>query len=605
MRLRLVPGMIARARAVSLRLPGQSLRAHRDYQARLLTDAVMTAIAVQEPFADEFLEGLLPLLRHEAAVGLWQLVVAATSTVAENAIRDAAREALGAEESADRRRLLLVAEALDEEVAWHSPARFQVAANIARDMLSGANARANEQLLYEQRAEWDAIRQNLRTDGTARARYLQGASGYNWSGRGGSAAWRAERRVELQDFEEWLIGRSRLDSVERVVKPPGWRARVPGNWCAYVCPAATTGMPEPYATWVAAGRLLAFPAGLRQVAWPLILSPADPGCAPVPSIEPLLAAAEGLRPDRVSGFIEAVLVDWSSKQDHPDFPVHLYLPAHKAFELGFIDADERRLAMAEARAATLREMADVISALPDDQRHYRAELEQAMGNARLFSRLVDGLGIEFRVVKATWRWPGRSVVDEIRAGTSAKAVQWLASWAHQTCTWMLQQSMEQAWRRAFDRNSAAYWLPAPSVTPTIIQALHVSLRCPLKWMQARRSDCCRTRRLRSTPTDRTATMMKTDDSSAVTPRSWRSVVASVTALATPVGVGVLHPALGDIVAIVELVVALTIIVTALFGSPDLSDRTFRLLRWVGNRPEPPAPERAVQARAGSARRPTS
>ena len=60
LRLRLVPGTIAQARGVSLRLPGQSLRAHRDYQARLLTDAVMTAIAVQEPFTDEFLEGLLP-----------------------------------------------------------------------------------------------------------------------------------------------------------------------------------------------------------------------------------------------------------------------------------------------------------------------------------------------------------------------------------------------------------------------------------------------------------------------------------------------------------------------------------------------------------------
>ena len=55
----------------------------------------MTAIAVQEPFADVFLEGLLPLLRHDAALGLWHLAVAATSTVPENAIRDAAREALG------------------------------------------------------------------------------------------------------------------------------------------------------------------------------------------------------------------------------------------------------------------------------------------------------------------------------------------------------------------------------------------------------------------------------------------------------------------------------------------------------------------------------
>jgi hypothetical protein len=48
--------------------------------------------------------------------------------------------------------------------------------------------------------------------------------------------------------------------------------------------------------------------------------------------------------------------------------------------------------------------------------------------------------------------------------------------------------------------------------------------------------------------------------------------------------------LGEIVAIIELVVVLTIIGAALFGSLDLSDRAFRLLRWIGNRPEPPVPE---------------
>ena len=71
---------------------------------------------------------------------------------------------------------------------------------------------------------------------------------------------------------------------------------------------------------------------------------------------------------------------------------------------------------------------------------------------------------------------------------------------------------------------------------------------------------------------------------------WRSVAASVTTVGTPVGIGVLNPTLGEIVAIIEFLVALTIIVTALFGSSDLSDRAFRLLRWIGNRPEPPAPE---------------
>ncbi len=70
---------------------------------------------------------------------------------------------------------------------------------------------------------------------------------------------------------------------------------------------------------------------------------------------------------------------------------------------------------------------------------------------------------------------------------------------------------------------------------------------------------------------------------------WRPVGAGVTALGTPVGIGALHPVLGEIIAVIEVVGALTIIGTALFGSPALSERAFRLLRWIGNRPEPPGP----------------
>ena len=63
--------------------------------------------------------------------------------------------------------------------------------------------------------------------------------------------------------------------------------------------------------------------------------------------------------------------------------------------------------------------------------------------------------------------------------------------------------------------------------------------------------------------------------------------AGVASLATPVGIGVLHPVLGEVIAVIEIAVILTIIGTALFGSSALSERAFRLLRWLGNRPEPP------------------
>jgi len=46
---------------------------------------------------------------------------------------------------------------------------------------------------------------------------------------------------------------------------------------------------------------------------------------------------------------------------------------------------------------------------------------------------------------------------------------------------------------------------------------------------------------------------------------------------------------GEVIAIVEVVVVLAIIGTILFGSLALSERAFRLLRWIGNRPEPPGP----------------
>jgi hypothetical protein len=458
LRLRLAPGLIPRAQAVSLRLPGQSQRAHRDYQGRLLTDAVVTAIAVEEPFTDGFLQGMLPLLRHRAALGLWKLVVAATTTRPERAIHYAAEEErastqesialLSAEKSAARHHLLLVAEALEEDVSWHSAARFQVAANIARDILGSANSRSNEQMLYEQGNEWGALRQDLLDGGTARDKYLRDIAIFgwiDWIGRGGSAVWRAERRVSVQDFEDWLIQRTKADPVERVVSPPGWLVRVPSTWRAHA-PKGNTGMPEPYATWVAEGLALVYPYKNRQAVWPLIPRRDQLGWQPVPGIESVISAAQRLRPDQVVGFIEAVLLDWSDEE----FPGGLSLPADKACDFGFITAEQQRQARAEARAQTLQAMDKIIDGLSEDQCHLRPVLEQAKGNTQQFRRIAKRLGIKFTVTRASWPWPGRSVVDEVTAGTRPDLVEWLAKWAYRTSTVRLEQSMEEAWHDAFD-----------------------------------------------------------------------------------------------------------------------------------------------------------
>jgi hypothetical protein len=73
------------------------------------------------------------------------------------------------------------------------------------------------------------------------------------------------------------------------------------------------------------------------------------------------------------------------------------------------------------------------------------------------------------------------------------------------------------------------------------------------------------------------------------PGPWRTVGAGIASLGAPVGIGILHPMLGEAIAVIEVAAMLTIIGTALFGSSALSERAFRLLRWLGNRPEPPSP----------------
>ena len=71
---------------------------------------------------------------------------------------------------------------------------------------------------------------------------------------------------------------------------------------------------------------------------------------------------------------------------------------------------------------------------------------------------------------------------------------------------------------------------------------------------------------------------------------WRPAVTGVASLGSAVGIGVLHPLLGEVIAITEIAVVLTVIAVALFGSKTLSERAFRLLRWFGNPSRTTGPE---------------
>ncbi|WP_327048740.1 hypothetical protein OG320_13155 [Microbispora sp. NBC_01189] len=63
--------------------------------------------------------------------------------------------------------------------------------------------------------------------------------------------------------------------------------------------------------------------------------------------------------------------------------------------------------------------------------------------------------------------------------------------------------------------------------------------------------------------------------------------ALATAVATaPAAVWVVHPVLSAVIAGLGAAAGLAVVVTALFGSDRFSERAFRLLRWIADRPEP-------------------
>ena len=69
---------------------------------------------------------------------------------------------------------------------------------------------------------------------------------------------------------------------------------------------------------------------------------------------------------------------------------------------------------------------------------------------------------------------------------------------------------------------------------------------------------------------------------------WRSAITGAASLGAPAGIGMHNSLFGEITVITEVLLAITVIAVALFGSKTLSERAFRLLPRFGNRAEPPA-----------------
>jgi hypothetical protein len=80
---------------------------------------------------------------------------------------------------------------------------------------------------------------------------------------------------------------------------------------------------------------------------------------------------------------------------------------------------------------------------------------------------------------------------------------------------------------------------------------------------------------------------------------WRRIGVRVAPAGMSAVIGLLDPLLGVVIALVAISVALTIIGTAMFGSPELSRRAFRLMCLIGNRPEPRSPSGELAGGQGS------
>jgi hypothetical protein len=76
----------------------------------------------------------------------------------------------------------------------------------------------------------------------------------------------------------------------------------------------------------------------------------------------------------------------------------------------------------------------------------------------------------------------------------------------------------------------------------------------------------------------------------------RPVAVGLGTLGPPAALFVVYPPFALVLSLVEaavvLAIVILIVITVLYGSDITSERTFRLLRWAANRPEPDPPERA-------------
>lgn len=89
------------------------------------------------------------------------------------------------------------------------------------------------------------------------------------------------------------------------------------------------------------------------------------------------------------------------------------------------------------------------------------------------------------------------------------------------------------------------------------------------------------------------------------PPAWGKAGAGAGLLVTQGALGYLHPVLGIILAATDIAIpplaTIAVLTAILWGRDETCERVFRLLRWITNRPEPPAPRYARPGNRGGLR----
>lgn len=409
-------------------LPGQSIRhGHHDYAARPLTDVLITAIARVQPFTLPGLEGLPALLRHVTAMGLWRLTVAATLTRAE-------KRAIWGEAGSDLTPVLT-----EEDVSWHHPWRYEVAHVLLSNIWNQEgedDVAENMAMLHDQTEAFRRLLYDVRRDDMTTRWLLDNlphpTGGVD--GRGGSAVWRAQRRLALESIEKWIASVDMTPMFE--VSPPGWRLGLPVGWQVKRF-AFGESIPTDLTVLAERGLVAKTKVGSRTAFWPLTESG-----LPVAGFDAVLRGGAHLGPARL---VEVALVDLES--------TIVFVPAVTAHELGFISAAERDALIAEADAANDASVSRVLkrakTRFDHDEADAFAELTAAADNLTKFAKLAARSHFRFFVQRPTWEWDIGSIGNALAAHGSADRVEWLTRALAEKTTLELEKDMQLAWNKAF------------------------------------------------------------------------------------------------------------------------------------------------------------